>query len=92
MAIPYTETFATEEERIKYDEQRANELENSLRNQVKAEVAPDTEMSKDKYFLVLQKFGLARARLSQTETDLVYKGRPSRSYKNESYNTTYKGR
>jgi hypothetical protein len=90
MGIPYQERFANEAECIKYDDQRANELERSLRNQVRQEIEPDTEMGKDKYFMVLQKFGLARARLNQTELNQVYKGQPSRSYRDERY-STYKG-
>lgn len=91
MGIPYQERFANEAECIKYDEQRASELERSLRQQIRDEVAPDTEMGKDKYFMVLQKFGLARARLLQTEVNQAYKGRPSPSYRDPRYNSTYKG-
>jgi hypothetical protein len=91
MAIPYQERFANEAECIKYDDQRANELERSLRNQVRAEIEPDTEMGKDKYFMVLQKFGLARARLLQTEINQAYKGRPSPSYRDTRYNSSSKG-
>jgi|SRR5882762_5663991 len=91
MGIPYQERFANEAECIAYDDQRAHELERSLRQQVKEEFGLEPETNKDRYFLVLQKFGLARTRLSQTEIDQIYKGRPSRSYRETRYNPNYKG-
>ncbi len=90
MSRPYQERFANEAECNAYDDQRAHELERSLRRQVREEAGEDTEPNKDSYFLILQKFGLARARLTQPEINQMYKGQPSRSYRDERY-STYKG-